>query len=334
MALNKKLLLLFATLLALSLAHSTLVAGSYTPNYSEDEEEEAPKYKKVHGYGGRKVYKKGHFLGYSGHDGDDEEDDDTGYYGHDDGPKRPVYKKPVYKKPYVKKPVYKPAAKPYYKPKPKYKLPVVEKPAYTEPEYDDTDPDTEVDVYEKPAEKPEPEEEEEEPKPSYRKPYYKRPAEGQHEPEKPVPEKPSPSSSSSSEGGEWLAPHNAARAEVGLPPLVWSEEVARYAENWASQRQAAGCGLQHSGGSYGENIFWGSGGGYGPAECVAAWVGEKNNYNYADNSCSSGDCGHYTQIIWAKSVRLGCAKAQCGDGSVFMTCNYDPPGNYIGTKPF
>ncbi|KAI5081487.1 hypothetical protein GOP47_0004670 [Adiantum capillus-veneris] len=404
MALSKGLLLVFATLLALSLTQSTL--ASYSP-YSDEEEE--PKHKKVRSYGGKKFYKKKHYLGYhygKPEDHDDDEDDDTRYYSHDDDPKKPVYKKPVYKKPYVKdvkKPVYKkpykkydgekeklvykkpykpsypvkkpvytkpykpsyPVKKPVYKPKPKYKLPVYEKPAYTKPDsepvYDDTEPEVVYEehkpyyrnpYYKKPEpeeekdpkpyyKKPEPEEEEE-PKPYYKKPYYKKPEE-QYQPEKPKPmygepepEKPaySPARPSSSSEGEWLEPHNAARAEVGLPPLVWSDEVAQFAESWANQRRAAGCGLEHSGGSYGENIFWGSGAGYGPAECVASWVREKENYNYGDNSCSSGDCGHYTQIIWANTARLGCAKATCDDGSVFMTCNYDPPGNYIGTKPY
>ncbi|KAH7366087.1 hypothetical protein KP509_18G063000 [Ceratopteris richardii] len=142
------------------------------------------------------------------------------------------------------------------------------------------------------------------------------------------------SSSFSPAADEWLSPHNAARAEVGVQPLIWSEEVAQYAQNWADQRKAAGCGMEHSNGPYGENIFWGSGPGYGPAECVASWLSEKENYNYADNACDGGQCYHYTQIVWASTARLGCAKAQCDDGSVFMTCNYDPPGNDLSSRPY
>ncbi|KAH7366088.1 hypothetical protein KP509_18G062900 [Ceratopteris richardii] len=92
--------------------------------------------------------------------------------------------------------------------------------------------------------------------------------------------------------------------------------------------------MEHSNGPYGENIFWGSGPGYGPAECVASWLSEKENYNYADNACDGGQCYHYTQIVWASTARLGCAKAQCDDGSVFMTCNYDPPGNDLSSRPY
>ncbi|KAH7416606.1 hypothetical protein KP509_14G098400 [Ceratopteris richardii] len=133
---------------------------------------------------------------------------------------------------------------------------------------------------------------------------------------------------------DWLAPHNAERLEVGVPPLVWSEEVAQFAESWADKRRKNGCTMLQSDGPYGENMFWGSSAGYGASECVAAWAEEKSRYQYADGSCSGGSCGHYTQMVWAKSVRLGCARTECLDGTVFMICNYDPPGNFVGAKPF
>ncbi|KAK2998900.1 hypothetical protein RJ639_023346, partial [Escallonia herrerae] len=40
-------------------------------------------------------------------------------------------------------------------------------------------------------------------------------------------------------------------------------------------------------------------------------------------------CGHYTQVVWRNSVRLGCARVQSNSGWWFIACNYDPPGNYI-----
>ncbi|KAE9446141.1 hypothetical protein C3L33_21961, partial [Rhododendron williamsianum] len=51
--------------------------------------------------------------------------------------------------------------------------------------------------------------------------------------------------------------------------------------------------------------------------------------------CAAGKvCGHYTQVVWRNSVRLGCARVRCNDGLWFITCNYDPPGNYVGQRPY
>lgn len=129
---------------------------------------------------------------------------------------------------------------------------------------------------------------------------------------------------------------NQARAQVGVPPLQWSPKLAGYAQWWANQNAAFGdCGLHHSGGPYGENIFWGSGKNWSPWDAVANWAGEKRWYNYRSNSCDKFDaCGHYTQIVWKSSRFVGCARATCRDGKIFMTCNYFPPGNYIGQRPY
>lgn len=128
---------------------------------------------------------------------------------------------------------------------------------------------------------------------------------------------------------------NRARAAVGVPPLVWDTELAQYADLYAKQRRQD-CLLKHSNGPYGENIFWGSGDMWNPAQAAAAWVGERRWYTYGSNSCNGGqECGHYTQIVWKTTTRIGCAMVTCFQGrGVFMTCNYDPPGNYIGEKPY
>lgn len=134
---------------------------------------------------------------------------------------------------------------------------------------------------------------------------------------------------------QYLAPHNKIRAKLGLPPLQWSEQLARYAQWWAHQRQGD-CAMIHSGSDYGENLFWGSTGrSWGPTDAVAFWASEKSYYNYQTNSCAQGrECLHYTQIIWKHSLRVGCAKVTCRNGYAFIGCNYDPHGNILGQKPF
>ncbi|XP_057824770.1 pathogenesis-related protein 1C [Cryptomeria japonica] len=133
---------------------------------------------------------------------------------------------------------------------------------------------------------------------------------------------------------QFLSPHNDARSQVGVGPLVWDDTVAAYAQNYANQRMAD-CALQHSGGQYGENIFWGQGAEFSPADAVNSWVSEKQYYDYNSNSCAQGEeCGHYTQVVWRNSQKLGCARVKCNDGAIFITCNYDPPGNVVGQKPY
>ena len=132
---------------------------------------------------------------------------------------------------------------------------------------------------------------------------------------------------------DYLDAHNAAREEVGVGPLAWDESVASYAQQYIGSH-AGDCNMVHSGGPYGENLAWSSAGLSG-ADAVRMWVGEKANYDYSSNSCAAGEvCGHYTQVVWRKSARLGCAKVTCGNGGTLIGCNYDPRGNFNGEKPY
>ncbi len=134
--------------------------------------------------------------------------------------------------------------------------------------------------------------------------------------------------------------------------VEWSPELARDAREWAQRlRDERGCGLEHRPRSgafarrHGENLYWASALRWSngatepqevtPAQVVESWYSEKQHYDHASNSCARGKvCGHYTQVVWADSKRIGCARASCQDDSQVLVCNYDPPGNYIGRKPF
>ncbi len=133
---------------------------------------------------------------------------------------------------------------------------------------------------------------------------------------------------------QFLSPHNDARDQVGVDALVWDDTVAAYAQNYANQR-IADCALQHSGGQYGENIYEEIGYSDPVGDSVMYWVNEKQYYDYSSNSCAQGqECRHYTQVVWRDSKRLGCAQAQCNNGWTFVICNYDPPGNIVGQRPY
>ncbi|XP_047983506.1 basic form of pathogenesis-related protein 1-like [Salvia hispanica] len=131
---------------------------------------------------------------------------------------------------------------------------------------------------------------------------------------------------------DFLEAHNRARAEVGVAPLAWNETVAGYALRYAYKRYGD-CEMEHSMGPYGENLAegWGR---LSAVDAVGMWVSEKSCYDHSSNSCVGGECLHYTQVVWRDSTHLGCARRQCRNGWLFVICSYDPPGNYIGQRPY
>ncbi|XP_043718122.1 pathogenesis-related protein 1A-like [Telopea speciosissima] len=121
---------------------------------------------------------------------------------------------------------------------------------------------------------------------------------------------------------------------MGEPLMKWDKSLARYARRFAAKR-VADCQMIHSNGPYGENIFWGARNIFSPSQVVAEWVNEKHYYNRTDNICAANKiCGHYKQVVWRDTVRVGCSMVQCLDGGAYAICSYSPPGNYRGEDPF
>jgi hypothetical protein len=159
---------------------------------------------------------------------------------------------------------------------------------------------------------------------------------------------------------EWLVPHNSVRAGTfagvtvspvpspPLPALGWSASAEAIAQEWAS-----GCVYQHNGGRNADGIQRGENiaatapadrADATPAYIVGLWAGEWPDYDYATNSCAAGQvCGHYTQVVWRRTALVGCARARCTTNSPFgasfptwdfFVCDYEPPGNYVGQRPY
>ncbi|XP_026182866.1 glioma pathogenesis-related protein 1 [Mastacembelus armatus] len=148
--------------------------------------------------------------------------------------------------------------------------------------------------------------------------------------------------------------HNTARSSVRPPAsnmlyMTWDEGLAITARAWAKQ-----CVFEHNIHlkdarrmhpiflSVGENIW----AGYPPSlfnvsRAIKKWVDEKQDYNYRANTCTNV-CGHYTQVVWASSYKVGCAAQLCPKGvanistkeGVVFVCNYATAGNINGQQPY
>ena len=71
-----------------------------------------------------------------------------------------------------------------------------------------------------------------------------------------------------------------------------------------------------------------------PTTPCRLWMSEASSYDYASGNI--GNAGHYTQIVWRDSVRIGCAIVDCPALTYHNTviCDYAPGGNISGQKPY
>jgi len=85
----------------------------------------------------------------------------------------------------------------------------------------------------------------------------------------------------------------------------------------------------------GENIAEGTSGFYTVETLTNLWFQEKSSYTCgtAIDDTNFETFGHYTQMVWANTLNVGCGAATCS-GNLFLVCDYSPPGNYIGETPF
>jgi len=136
-----------------------------------------------------------------------------------------------------------------------------------------------------------------------------------------------------------LAAHNAERARVGMPPLVWDPELGNGAAAYAQQMAFTGT-FQHSNRQarrgIGENLWMGSHGAFSVEAMVGGWTSEKRYFvpGVFPNNSSSGnweDVGHYTQMIWPTTSRIGCAIASTPRVD-YLVCRYATAGNIDGHR--
>jgi len=135
------------------------------------------------------------------------------------------------------------------------------------------------------------------------------------------------------EGNLQLRQINEWRGRLQLPSVQRSKHLVILSMDRARDL-AETCALSHAGRNkkYGENLYLGA---HSSDGAVDAWAGERVNYNAGDGSCQSGKvCGHWTQITWRETKKVGCGTAMCGDGRVVAVCSFWPAGNVVGRKAY
>jgi len=144
-----------------------------------------------------------------------------------------------------------------------------------------------------------------------------------------------------------LQVHNAQRLAVKVPPLHWSDEAAAQAQAWAEQLATEGCVARYNPDparreKYGQNVLrvtasqayegWRR----KPFQVANRWAEEGAAYDSVAMECrdpTGTQCGQYLQMIWQTTTEMGCGRARCPAGEVWV-CNYTPRGLQEGLKPY
>lgn len=133
---------------------------------------------------------------------------------------------------------------------------------------------------------------------------------------------------------EMLDAHNKFRSQHGVPPLKLCVKLTQFAQEWADELAESESFYHREPNDYGENLYsvWGSGSDFyvDGVEPVESWYSEIKDYEFGYEPMSMGT-GHFTQLIWRESRKLGVGKASSSSGKVYIVANYDPPGNFVGS---
>ncbi|KAM6979482.1 C-type lectin domain family 18 member A-like [Aplochiton taeniatus] len=131
--------------------------------------------------------------------------------------------------------------------------------------------------------------------------------------------------------------HNRLRSRVNpmaanMQKMEWSEDLSLLATERATscptEPSSGGLSLSH----VGWNTHRSASGAASFAEVIDAWFDEGQGYIQSTGRCREGAaCQHYTQLVWATSSRVGCARQLClRDGRLgeLFVCAYSPGGNW------
>ena len=136
----------------------------------------------------------------------------------------------------------------------------------------------------------------------------------------------------------FLKSHNDKRCLHGSSPLDWDEKLSKQSQEYAEK-----CEWKHSRMSgVGENLAMYASSSKSallrdnPAKTsMEGWYDrELPKYDFNNPGFASAT-GHFTQVVWKSTTKVGCGVALCPAGSVsryqsvYTVCQYSPQGNYL-----
>lgn len=132
--------------------------------------------------------------------------------------------------------------------------------------------------------------------------------------------------------------------------IYWDDKLAKLAQDWATELAKKCSGIGHNPNrkvdgftSVGENVY----GSFGGNADISGSLKKASESWYSEIdlavptviksfSSSVSGIGHFTQMIWAKSLKVGCGYANYSKGTTkvnqIVVCNYGEAGNYLGSK--
>ena len=131
--------------------------------------------------------------------------------------------------------------------------------------------------------------------------------------------------------------HNQIRSAAGVGPVYWDSSLAAAADRYAAELARTGrwghSPLAARAGQ-GENLWMGTRGGFNVDQMVGAWASEgrwfrRGRFPQVSATGNWIQIGHYTQMIWPGSVRVGCAVRSSARND-YLVCRYSPAGNVMG----
>jgi len=131
-----------------------------------------------------------------------------------------------------------------------------------------------------------------------------------------------------------LKTHNIFRSRHKVCSLVLDEGLCRKAAEYAEYLANTDT-FEHSGDpDNGENLYWSWSSDprwvVEGEEPVRSWYDESKEYDYTREPVSA-DTGHFTQLVWSDTTKLGVGVTQSSKtGKFYVVMKYFPPGNYVG----
>lgn len=139
-----------------------------------------------------------------------------------------------------------------------------------------------------------------------------------------------------------LGMQNDERESLGLAPLEWDAALAADASRYARSMARTGVFAHSNRASRsvpsGENLWMGTRGAYDYETMIGSFLDEKRlmrrSGRMPDLSTTGRwqDVGHYSQIIWRSTRKVGCALGESAQYD-YLVCRYYPAGNVFGQGP-